>query len=263
MIDILATICSDKKAHILRQKKSVPETELLAEAMAAPPVQGFHKQLAAKAAKRHTALICEIKKASPSKGIIRADFNPVAIAQDYTKAGAACISVLTDIPYFQGHDDYLKQVRKVTPLPLLRKDFMLDPYQIIESRALGADCILLIMAALSDDQAKELESVAHELGMDVLIEVHNAPEMERALTLQSRLIGINNRNLKTLEISLTTTEQLMGMVPESTTLVCESGIHTRTDIERMESQGVYAFLVGESLMKQADIGAAVWGLLPR
>jgi indole-3-glycerol phosphate synthase len=261
MTDILAQICADKLTHVASQKQRISEKILLEQAQNAPSPAGFHNALRRKVAAKETALITEIKKASPSRGLIRADFDPVAIASAYHAGGATCLSILTDTPYFQGSDAYLQQVRSTISLPILRKDFMLDPYQIIESRTLGADCILLIMAALGDAQAKELETTAHELGMDVLIEVHNAEELERALQLTSPLLGINNRNLKTLEISLTVTEELHKLVPDHYTLVCESGIHSRADIERMEQLGIYSFLVGESLMKQQNIESAVKNLL--
>jgi indole-3-glycerol phosphate synthase len=206
-------------------------------------------------------LIAEVKRASPSKGVIREKFNPVEIATAYAEAGASCISVLTDVPYFQGEDSYLVDVRSHVPLPVLRKDFMLEPYQIKESRALGADCILLIMAALSDVQAAELEQAALELGMDVLVEVHDEAECERALKLKSTLLGVNNRNLKTLTVDLSTTEKLATMVPDNYTLVCESGIATHQEIERMNKAGAYCFLVGESLMREKDIAAATRKLL--
>lgn len=261
MTDILAKICADTLQHITTQKAHISEAVLLERTKEVTPPRGFRSALQGKVAKQQTALIAEVKKASPSKGIIRADFNHVEIATSYERAGAACISVLTDTPYFQGKDSYLVEVRGAVSLPVLRKDFMLDPYQIVESRSLGADCILLIMAALEDNQARELEQVAHSLEMDVLVEVHNREELERALRLESQLLGINNRNLKTMEISLTVTEELSQAVPEDYTLVCESGIHSHDDIMRIQKAGIYSFLVGESLMRQDNIKEATKHLL--
>jgi len=259
MNNVLTQICEAKRLHIATQKTLVPEAELGEKLADANPVRDFIAALQSKP----IGLIAEIKKASPSRGVIRADFDPHSLAIAYQNAGAACLSVLTDIPYFQGEDDYLIRARNATPLPVLRKDFMLDPYQITESRVLGADCILLIMAALSDIQAKELESAAHALGMCVLIEVHDEVELERALRLSSPLIGINNRNLKTLEVTLATSQKLAKYIPEGRIVVCESGIASHQDIMRMQEAGIHCFLVGESLMKQQDVEKATKTLLGR
>ncbi|MCA1660795.1 MAG: indole-3-glycerol phosphate synthase TrpC, partial [Novosphingobium sp.] len=224
------------------------------------PARGFRRALERTVA-HGFALIAEIKKASPSKGLIRADFHPAEHARAYARGGAACLSVLTDKPYFQGHEDYLIAARHAVSLPVLRKDFMVDPWQALESRAIGADAILIIVAALDDAQMAEIEAAALEQGMDVLAEVHDAAEMDRAARLRSRLIGVNNRNLKTFETDLATTEQLAPLAPEGALLVAESGIVTHADLERLTKSGVRAFLVGESLMRQRDIAAATWALL--
>ena len=262
MSNTLAQICDTTRAHVAQAKAHTKEAALHEAALQQTPPRGFHRALKQRIDAGSIGLIAEVKKASPSKGLIRADFNPAQLAQAYEQGGATCLSVLTDIAYFQGHDDYLKAARAAVKLPVLRKDFMLEPYQILESRALGADCILLIVAALSDAQAVELETLARELGMDVLVEVHDAEELERALThLQSPMIGINNRNLKTLAVDLATAEQLRPRIPEGKTVICESGIATPADIARMRAADMHGFLVGESLMRQPDVATATKHLL--
>lgn len=260
MADKLTEICEAKRAHVATWKAKFSLSDLDRAAHSAPKVRPFAKALADKAALLGAGLICEIKKASPSAGLIRPDFDPAALAQAYESGGAACLSVLTDEPYFQGCNAYLDEARKACTLPVLRKDFMIDVWQVAEARAIGADCILIIMAAVDDVLARELHAVATHYGMDVLIEVHDSPEMIRALQLPSGLIGINNRNLKTLHIDLATTEQLIGMVPADRDVISESGITCEGDIARLKACGAQRFLIGESLMRQPDVTAATKAL---
>jgi indole-3-glycerol phosphate synthase len=261
MSDVLARICADKRLEVAERRRRVPLSDLLARARQASPPRGFADRLALDAAAGRPALIAEIKRASPSKGLIRADFDPPSLARAYGAGGASCLSVLTEGKYFQGTDAHLVAARAATSLPVLRKDFMLESYQIVEARALGADCILLIMAALDDAVAGELAATAAEQGLDILVEVHDRPELERALRLPARLIGVNNRNLKTLAVDLATAEQLAPQVPADRLVVAESGIESPADIARLRRAGAVAFLVGESLMRQSDVAAATRRLL--
>jgi indole-3-glycerol phosphate synthase len=260
MPDVLARICDDKREHVAREKKRRPLSVVEAEAQAAPAPRGFASALCRSAASGY-GLIAEIKKASPSKGLIRADFEPSALARAYEAGGASCLSVLTDEPYFQGRNEYLVAARAAVELPVLRKDFILDPWQVAEARAIGADCILLIMAALEDTVAQDLAAEARRWRMDVLVEVHDRAELDRALALDTPLLGVNNRNLKTLAVDLAVSEGLAAAVPRDRMLVCESGLNSKADLDRMAKVGARCFLVGESLMRQSDVAAATRALL--
>ena len=261
MRDVLAEICAEKRAHVARAKAVRSEAALLAGLSGAPPVRPFAAALEGHLAEGRYGLIAEIKKASPSAGLIRKDFDPRTLAAAYEAGGASCLSVLTDAPYFQGSETDLITAREVVRLPVLRKDFILDPYQVLESRRIGADCILLIMAALSDTEAGELAAAANELGLDVLAEIHDGAELDRALRLPVRLIGINNRNLKTLETDLRTAETLAPEVPADRIVVAESGIRRPEDLDRLAAAGARCFLVGETLMREPDVTAATRRLL--
>ena len=256
----LEEICAAKVGEVAERKAALSDSALAERIAAQSAPRGFEAALRTKASTDY-ALIAEVKKASPSKGLIRADFHPASHARDYEAGGAACLSVLTDEAYFQGHADYLREAREACALPVLRKDFMVDPWQCAEARSMGADAILIIVAALSDAQMQEIEVAAREHGMDVLVEVHDEAEMERAHALQSRLIGVNNRDLKTFTTDLATTERLAPLAPESALLVGESGINSHADCERLARAGVRTFLVGESLMRQDDVEAATRKLL--
>ncbi|MET1023877.1 MAG: indole-3-glycerol phosphate synthase TrpC [Pseudoxanthomonas sp.] len=257
MSDILDTILARKREEIAARSAIVPLADLIARVDAAPQVRGFADALRRTIASGEAGVIAEVKKASPSKGVIRPDFNPADIAVSYQFGGASCLSVLTDEDFFQGSDAYLQQAREACTLPVLRKDFTIDAYQVYEARVLGADCILLIVAALDDQQLVALADLAMQLGMDVLVEVHDIDELERALQVPAPLLGINNRNLRTFEVSLQTTLEMKQAVPRDRLLVTESGIVTPDDVATMRGQGVHAFLVGETFMRAAEPGEAL------
>ena len=260
--DVLKKILAAKADELAAARRVRPLSELRREAEAMPAARGFAAALAARVARERAAVIAEIKQASPSKGLLRADFDPPAIARSYRAGGATCLSVLTDAPFFKGSLDDLRAVRAAVDLPLLRKDFLLDPYQVVEARAAGADCILLIVAALDDARLADLSAAAADLGLDTLVEVHDEAELDRALRVSPRLLGVNNRNLHTFEVRLDTTVRLAGRVPAGILLVAESGIHGAADVALIRSAGVHAFLVGEAFMRAADPGARLAELFP-
>lgn len=255
--NILTEICARKEVHVSVKKAQVSLEDLKKNIANMDTPRGFQAALRNRLEDGAYGFICEIKKASPSKGLIRSDFRPADLAYAYEAGGAACLSVLTDEPYFQGHDTYLQQAREACSLPVLRKDFMIDPYQVYEARSLGADCILLIMAALTDTMAAELEAIALDLGMDVLVEIHDERELDRALRLKSTLVGVNNRNLKTMEVSLDNTLGLVPRFPEGYIAVAESGLSSKEDLAACSDVGANCFLIGETFMRQEDVTAAV------
>jgi indole-3-glycerol phosphate synthase len=259
-MNTLDRILEVKRREVAERKAATALADLQALALAQTPPRGFRAALDAKATTGY-GLIAEIKKASPSKGLIRADFDPPAHARAYEAGGAACLSVLTDAEFFQGHEEYLVAARAACNLPVIRKDFMIDPWQVLEARSIGADAILIIVAALEDAQMAEIEDAALGLGMDVLVEVHDEAELDRALALRSRLIGVNNRNLKDFSVSFDRTYELVGRAPEGCTFVAESGLSSRTDLDAMAEHGVRCFLIGESLMRQGDVEAATRALV--
>ena len=258
--DILKKIIARKHEEVAERSAQVSIDDLKQQIKSASPVRPFVGSMEDKIASGKAAVISEIKKASPSKGVLREDFKPAEIAKSYAANGAACLSVLTDRDYFQGHEDYLVEAREACDLPAIRKDFIIDPYQVYEARAIGADCILLIVSALDDQQMGMLMDLAHELGMDVLVEVHDREELDRALKFDTRLVGINNRNLRTFEVSLNTTLELLDVIPEDRIVVTESGILTPHDVKLMREHDVHAFLVGEAFMRADDPGAELAAL---
>ena len=262
-MSILKEICDNKLLEVNALKNKISQLDLLKTIQLQEAPRGFRKALNTKVKKNNFGLVAEIKKASPSKGLIKKDFNPVKIAQDYFKGGAACLSILTEEKWFKGSINYLLEVKKHTKLPILRKDFILDPWQVYETRSIGADCILIILSAINDNLAIELIKISKSLGMDVLVEAHNENEIKRAINLKPDLIGINNRNLKTLDIDLNNTIKLSKLIPASYDIICESGLNSNNDLKVMEQNGIMRFLVGESLMKSDNIELATKELIKR